>query len=541
MKTIKLLTILNLMPLMAICQNQIKVESRINEVTVFLNQAQLSREIKAKIQPGNSQIVLKGLSAYLDAQSIQVTGTGDAVITGVKHQQNYLADQEMPGEVKILKDSVNYYDDQIKGSKDMIDVLTKEESMLISNQVIGGKDKNITVIELSAMSDFYRKRLIDIRKLKHDEEGEIKYNTRRLAVISSQLNELQKFYRKNTSEIIIDVQSNQTSNINLLVSYIVGNAGWQPLYDIRSAGVNSPMQLGYKANVYQNTGVNWDNVKLNLSTTNPTLGGIKPELLRWYLDFPNPLMYQNALRGKAAGVQLKSEPAVVYDNNEMEMVMDKLEEVVTVADYTQTVQTSLATIFNISLPYSIPTSGKPVAVDIQSNSIDAHYVYSAVPKLDGDVFLLAKIADWGNYNIMPGEANVFFEGAYVGKTYINPGRSGDTLNLSLGRDKRIVVERKRLEDFTSSKLIGTNKKESYAFEIMVKNTRNTPVELIIEDQIPISKNNEIEVEVLDVSGANYDNVEGKLTWPLKLKAGESKSVRYMFEVKYPKNKEVYGL
>lgn len=538
MKIAKLLMFI-LLPLAVFSQQQVKVESKVSEATVFLNQAQITRNISTKIPAGSSQLVLKGLSAYLDPRSVQVAGTASIIITGVRHQQNYLSDHDMPKEVKTLRDSVDYYTSRIKESKDIVEVLAKEENMVISNQVIGGKDNNLTVTELSSMADFFRRRLLNIRKSKMAEASKSRGYNERLNIVRKQLNELQSFYRKNTSEVVVEVQSKLAGRVNLSVTYVVGNAGWQPVYDIRSEGVGTPMKINHKANVYQNTGVNWDNVKLKLSTTNPRLGSVKPELGNWYLDFPRPIVY-NQSKGKAAGVKVESrvmaaEPMIEVADEDM------LAKVVTTADYTQTVETTLATVFDISLPYSIASTGKPLAVDIQAHSIDAEYIYSVVPKLDRDAFLLAKIADWGEYDLMPGEANVFFEGTYVGKTYVNPGRSADTLSLSLGRDKRIVVEREKLKDFTSKKLVGTNKKESYSYEISVKNTRNRTIELIVEDQVPISSNSEIEVEILDAGGAVYDKIKGKLTWKLLLKPGESQKVRYLFEVKYPKNKTVTGL
>jgi uncharacterized protein (TIGR02231 family) len=299
------------------------------------------------------------------------------------------------------------------------------------------------------------------------------------------------------------------------------------------------VQLSYKANVFQSTGEDWKNVKLKLSTANPTLGGLKPELYSWYLNFYEPIA--QALRGRAAGLEYKkmdkaSAPAPAALAEEEAPAPAQ-----TVSDFVSTIQTTLNTEFDIALPYTVSSSNKPTLVDIRNHELKADYTYSSAPKLDADAFLLARSTGWEEFNLLPGEANVFFEGTFVGKSYIDPNSIKDTLNISLGRDKRIVVKREKLKDFTSKKLIGSNKRENYAYEITVRNTKNEPIKIIVEDQVPVSQNNQIEVTVIDVGGSRYNKDTGKLTWELNLQPNESKKLTYKFEVKYPKDKIVSGL
>jgi uncharacterized protein (TIGR02231 family) len=171
----------------------------------------------------------------------------------------------------------------------------------------------------------------------------------------------------------------------------------------------------------------------------------------------------------------------------------------------------------------------------------ADYIYSAAPKLDQDAFLLARATGWEEFNLLPGEANVFFEGTFVAKTFIDPNSTKDTLAISLGRDKRVVVKREKLKDYTSKKFIGSNKRETYAYEISVRNTKAEALKIIVEDQVPVSQNSQIEVTVADVGGAKYNKDTGKLIWELTLQPNETKKVVYKFEVKYPKDKIIPGL
>jgi len=519
----------------AIAQSDKIVDSKIKNVTVFLSNAQVTREVKTRIEAGKTNLIISGLTAQLDPQSIQVTGKGNFVILGISHQQNYLSEFNMPKALKILKDSVDYFQKQLSLGQSQKEILNKEEQMLLNNQKIGGTSQNLTVAELKAMADFYRSRLSDIVSSRMKEDEKIKKTNERVVKLQLQINTQNELYGRNTSEIVVSVSAEAPTTADFEVNYIVANAGWQPVYDVRAINTKSPLQLNYKANVFQSTGEDWKNVRLKLSTANPNLGGLKPELYTWYLDFYQPILYQSRKESKAAPAMSRS-----ADVDAMVEVAEEA-EVTSLADYVTTIQTSLATEFDIALPYTVTSASKPTLVDVQQYDVKADYIYAVAPKLDQDAFLLAKATGWEEYNLLPGEANIFFEGTFVGKTFIDPNNVKDTLSLSLGRDKRIVVKREKMKDLTSRKLIGGSQKESYAWEISVRNTKSEAIKIIVEDQLPISQNTQIEVTVLDSGGASFSKETGKLVWNIKLPPNETKKLTYKFEVKYPKDKQVSGL
>lgn len=520
-------------------QSDKPVDSKISRVTVFLNRAQITRDVKTRIEAGKTNLILNGLTSQLDQQSIQVTGKGNFVILGISHNQNYLNEFNLPKDLQTLKQSLENDRKQIILEQNQKDILSKEEQLLLSNQKIGGNQQNLTVAELKAMADFYRTRLTEIGIVKIKIDETIKTVNERIVKTTQQINEKNDLYNRNTSEIVVSVSSEAGSAVELEVNYVVANAGWYAVYDLRAINTKSPVQLNYKANVYQNTGEEWSNVKLKLSTANPSLGGLKPELFAWYLNFYYPYTIERALEGKAAGVQMspRNGKAKVADAE-----ITKMEEPAqSSSEFVTTIQTSLNTEFEIGLPYTVLSATKPTLVDVRSYEMKADYEYSVAPKLDQDAFLLAKATGWEEFNLLPGEANVFFEGTFVGKSYIDPNNIKDTLSVSLGRDKRIVVKREKLKDFTSRKLIGGNQRDSYAWEVSVRNTKNEPVKITVEDQVPVSQNSQIEVTVSDIGGARYNKDTGKLTWNMTLQPNETKKVVFKYEVKYPKDKQVSGL
>ena len=531
-----LAAVLSLGMLTALGQVEKVADSKITSVTVFLNNAQVMREAEARVEVGKTNLVIAGLTSHLDPQSIQVTGKGSIVILGISHRQNFLNELNVPKGLKALKDSVEYLQRQVALEQSQKEILNKEEQMLLTNQKIGGTNQNLTVAELKAMADFYRSRLGEIVMARMKQDEKIKKINERIAKLQQQINHQNELYSRNTSEIVVSVSAEVATQVELEVNYIVANAGWYPVYDLRAINTKKPLQLSYKANVQQATGEDWKNVKLKLSTANPNLSGLKPELSAWYLDF-NEQRLNEVVSSKRAGRTMKMEaPAsVMAEDNKA------LEPAETTAQFVSTIQTTLNTEFDISLPYTIASASKPTLVDIRNYEVKADYIYSVAPKLDQDAFLLARATGWEEYSLLPGEANIFFEGTFVGKTFIDPNNIKDTLSVSLGRDKRIVVKREKLKELTSRKLIGTNQRESYAWEISVRNTKGEAIKVIVEDQVPVSQNNQIEVSVLDVAGAKYNKDTGKLSWVLNLQPNETRKMVFKYEVKYPKDKLVNGL
>ena len=513
------------------------VESNITNVTVFLAKAQVTREVKTRVEAGKTNIVITGLTSELDPQSIQVAGKGNFILLGTSHRQNYLNELNLPKSLKILKDSVGYYQKQISLEQSQKEILNKEEQMLLSNQKIGGTNQNLTVAELKAMADFYRSRLGEIVNARMKQDDKVKHLNERMIRLQSQINSQNELYGRNTSEIVVSVIAETATSADLILNYVVAHAGWYPVYDLRAINTKNPVQLSYKANVFQGTGEEWKNVHLKLSTANPNLGGLKPELSSWYLDFYQPVAYMGYDKRARGPMPAAAKSEDVQQLSEVEVT----KRAETAAEYVTTIQTSLNTEFDISLPYNVSSSNKPTLVDIRNYELKAVYQYSVAPKLDLDAFLIAKATGWEEFNLLPGEANIFFEGTFVSKTFIDPNSIKDTLSVSLGRDKRIVVKREKIKDYTMRKAIGTNVRETSAYEISVRNTKQDIIKIVIEDQVPVTQNNQIEVTISDAGGANDNKDTGKLLWSWTIQSNETRKTVFKFEVKYPKDKQISGL
>ena len=334
-----------------------------------------------------------------------------------------------------------------------------------------------------------------------------------------------KYLRKNLAQILLkvlcilypNVDVAESTKANLDIIYMVNAAGWRAEYDIRSEDVGEQLQLTYKAIITQKTGEDWKDVDLILSTGNPNAGIIKPDLNPQYLDFSYAV--QNVLKGKAAGVQLSGYNDMRQAAPMADMDMEVLEETV-VEDVAFTSDTkTMYTNYVVDRPYSLSSGDKPLNVRIREQKVEADYEYQTVPKLRPRVFLVAKAKNWGELVLLPGPINIFFEGGYVGKSFMDPNSTADNLPISLGYDPGISIERKKLKDLSSKRTIGSNQKETIFYEISLKNNKSKEIQVKIQDQIPVTRNGDIKVENVETNGGSIDPNTGEVSWIVSLQPG----------------------
>jgi len=194
--------------------------------------------------------------------------------------------------------------------------------------------------------------------------------------------------------------------------------------------------------------------------------------------------------------------------------------------------------FDVSAPYTIPSDNKTQTIDIQKTSTPAYYRYVTAPKASQLAYLTGNITDWAKQSLMSGEATLYFENTFVGKSNLNVNQLTDTLTISLGTDPGILVKREKRKDFTSKKIIGANKTDTYSFVITLRNNKTTPVQITVNDQIPVSSNSSITVEAIELSGGKLSSDTGLVKWDLDLKPQEKKELVITYSVKYPKNQNV---
>ncbi|MBE6321634.1 MAG: mucoidy inhibitor MuiA family protein [Bacteroidales bacterium] len=522
---------------MAMQAGAVDVSSKAKEVTVFTSGAQVTRTATAQVAAGQSEVRIMGLSPYIDSKSVQVKAKGSGLtIMSVSQQKNYVEKSQTDKEVEALKKQKDDISTKISIERTNNEVADAELSFIQANQTITGADQSLSIATLKQTNDYYRERIKTLKLQKIDTDKKIAELEKQKAAIEKQINELNG--RKNdeaTGMIVVKLNAAAATNCSFEISYVVRNASWAPAYDIRVNNVDEPVQLVYKADIRQNTKEKWDNVKLTLSTANPNASGEAPALSSYILkERPQMVAFGAAKRSYKPMLMAKSVANETMMDAAMPMEME--EE----AAAPQVVQSDNMTTkeFKIKMPYTLNSSNQSSQVEIENYKLKATFEYYCAPKLDKDAFLMANVTDWVKLNLMSGDASLFFENTFVGKTRIESTRQNDTLKLSLGRDKSILVTREAVKDYTSTKTLSSKREVERGWKISVKNNKKTAIKLAVHDQMPVSGQSDIEVTSLGTDGASKNETTGELVWKMDLNAGEKKDVTFRYKVKYPKDKNI---
>ncbi|MBL7942877.1 MAG: DUF4139 domain-containing protein [Flavobacteriales bacterium] len=524
------LVILSLATVFHTINAQVNLSPSIDGVTVFTRGAEIAHHAETKLASGKTTVVFSGLSPDMNPNSIVLDAEPrNLTILSVTSQTNYLKPIEDNTGIAVAKDSLQSITDDINAINLEIEVLNNEKGMLFRNESIGGTSNNVPIQEIEKAADFYRKRMNEINTMLSGLKKRL--TTRLLAqeAYSAQLNELNAKFNPPTSEITVVIVANEAvSKASFDLKYLVSKAGWAPKYDVRAENVDGPVELVYRANVFNDCGINWSDVKLKLSTADPLLGAEKPNLEAW------DIARIPSVAGAMQEVTVSS-----YANMKDDYLLQKKPLASQDVAFTQVNVAELSTEFEILLPYTILADSKPYTVDVTEYSLPAVYEHYAAPKADSDAFLTAKITGWGSLNLVTGNASVYFAGTYLGQSVINTASVDDTMSISLGRDKKIMLQRDKLVELNKRQLIGNNEKETFFFETTVRNNRDKTIVLELADQVPISSDGDIVVENLELTEGVLDKPTGKVTWRITLAPGESKKVTLGYSIKSPKGAKLY--
>ena len=552
-------------------QNIKNIQSDIDEVKLYLTAGEIKRNKEIKLKKGRNKVVFKGISAYVDEQSIQFKGDKNFTIVSISTEMDFFTTQFLNEEVNQLKDSLEFYqreNDKIESERAGIN---SEINVLNKNQYFGNSTERISIEELGKTADFFKSRIAkanqELKVLGYDfnrNMDEINKYKRQLAELNFKENE-----RSNQIVILIDVENSTTLNAEL--RYLVSDCGWAPTYELIATSLKDPISLVYKAQVYNNTGNDWSKVKLTLTTNDPGQDASLPVLDRWNVN--RSLIRQNLQKGYIAPKQNKrfsnnsraksnvaqmnqraydtyvlgkknaqsqgvvSNGSYVYDDQRVRNFQTSIPGSENKVNFSSIQVSQIAVDFPIDYPFSVPSDSRPYTVEIKNHRLEANFSHVAVPKMAKESFLLANIVGWQNLDLIPGKTQVYFGGNYVGNSYLSTENVTDTLKLSFGRDAKVLAHRKLISQTSQNILLSNDKKNVFEFEISLKNNRAENVSLNVFDQIPISVSSEITVEAIEIDGAKLNPKNGELEWMVNLAAGEGKKINISFSVRFPKNQE----
>lgn len=564
----KLLFLLLLAPLTLLGQS-IKTQylkSPIKEVKLFLTSGEMLHEQEIVLEKGRNKIIFSGISAYADPQSIRFTSDGDYRLLSLSTEMDFIAAEQFNPRIGYLNDSLEKMKDKRQENEDLTGAYNAELGILNANKDIGGENQNLTVAQIKETAEFYRKRTLEINnalsKIRKDNGRlDVLIENIRFQLVELNYNENQ---RSNQVIVLLDIDKNMKIQSNL--KYLVSDCGWAAIYDLTALDLKGPIELKYKAQVYNNTGNEWNDVDLILSTGDPRLSASHPEMTPWIINYYSTGEYsKQKYAPKTVMVDYRAQAEIninsandrVYDNyvvqngnmernqllngqfasNSFEWdAMKKTKNSGNPQVAMRQIEISeLTTEFVIKNKFTCPSDAKPYLVDVKQVELKASFSHISIPKLDNAAFLMANIVGWQELELIPGPTNVYFGGAYVGMSEINTRNVSDTLSLSFGRDNKVLVMRKLKNELSTKKVIGSSKKDVYQFEIVIRNNRDVPIEIEVFDQIPISRNAEITVTSDQISGAEYNMENGELKWKHTISPSNLVTMDLGYSVKYPKN------
>lgn len=590
-----------------------KVKSEVKEVTVFLNSAQVFRQKSVYLQKGLQNIRFINLSPFISKKSIQIT-LKDTEVQAINFEKNY--DQRVdkrPKEIEI-ENKINSIDKKIEIEKVNLISVREEIEFLKSNKSIRG-NQTLSAIALKEAAKYYSTQMRSLRL----NELELKNNIQALQKQQNKLNlQLQDFNGAKkfaSGEIVVKVNSKTSKKVTIGLNYNVTNVSWYPTYDLHVKNINSPIEIVYKANLKQNSKVDWNNVKLKFSSANPSNSNKAGKIIPYFIDYgTRPPSYSN-IDGEVSGsvydiegplpganVQVKGttigtttdfdgrftlkipEDASVLEfsylgykkqskiigNSYLEVILEEdansLDEVVVVgygttkrskaqnnkketyltdtnteSNVLDTKEKINQTSFNFEVvkPYTIKSSNKDFSIAMKSHSTTANFTYYSIPRIEETAFLVAKISDWEQFNLLEGEANVYFENTFIGSTLLDTRIATKELQISMGKDKNVTIERKKVKDFVSKQFIGSKKEETSNWDILVKNNKNENIQIVVLDQVPISKREEIKITLEKPFEGNLNKETGEVKWSFNLASKANKIIKLKYTVKYPKNRNLY--
>jgi uncharacterized protein (TIGR02231 family) len=516
--------------------------SAIASVTVYNDRAAVTRIGQISLQPGNYLLVFNDLPASIVDQSVRVSGQAAGAQILDVHVETSFLDTIPEDRLHALQSKVQELQTEANELSDRLSVLNTERDFIlqIKAQTADNISKDLKVqrptIEdwqkvLAFFDSNLNKNFAEQRKIVKD-RADVQ---NKIDALQKQINQISPHSRKSVKSIVVELRVEKAGEVRLLPTYVVVGACWYPQYDVRVSTESQDVELGYYGFIQQNTGEDWTNVDVSLSTARPDVGGVRPELFPWYLTIAQPMPMLH-----------KSRSAVSAQGNDVESSNQSAAAgaMVTIERPAAEVETqSTSAMFHIPSHSSIPSDNVPHKVTIAIDQLHADFSYSSTPKLSPFVYLKASIRNATAAPLLGGNANIFSNDDFVASSSMKMTSPDESFDVYLGVDPAVKIERKLVGKFTD--YTGTftkNVRVTYEFSFTLENTKRTEQKISVQDQLPVSQNEKIVVEQVEPAEKEvHRDEQGFITWIMTLNPGEKKSWKLKFNVEYPQGTVISGI
>ena len=510
-----------------------QVKSRANAVTVYPDRALITRTATFNLTPGTNTVEFGNLPVGLVEQSIRVSGDAETAVKILDVQVKIIYADTIPdSRIKNLQDKFSSLKNQEQVLIKKIEVLKTEMSFIDSLRVYyartaGSVTSKTPYQDWETALRFVEKNMDTVNAKSLDANSQLKEVRDKISQVEDEIRRTQSYPRKTEKVVKVTLFSENAGRSELHLSYMLFGASWSPLYEERVISGAKTMELVYSGVVRQSTGEDWKGVAVTLSTAQPSAGGAPPELAPWRVG----VLETRPALGAAAAKTMSVQTERTNDLETISLPEAEVREGITAAT------------FVIAAPADIPGDNNPHKVTIASATLPASLSYTCVPKLSEGVYLTDSTRNTSDYPFLPGPTNVFLDNSFVTSSSMGSVPPGQDFSAYLGADKGIRVERKLINRFTESTgLLSKKTKTTYTFLISIHNGKKVPVDLLVKDQVPVSTDERISVQLLDPDPAEAKpDDRGIIIWHLTLKPQEKRDLNLKFSIEYPSDLRVSGI
>ncbi|MEG5000264.1 mucoidy inhibitor MuiA family protein [Microcoleus sp. B4-D4] len=525
------------------------VESQISEVTVYTDRALITRRGTVALTGNECELTIASLPTTLETESVRATGAGTVAVRllGVRTEKVFSSEPtgdriaELTAQIQELETQKRAIQDQIASRKIQLNFVENLSAKSVGSFASSISKQQIGLNEVGELLNFlgsnYKKYISAIGQHERQQQELDK----QIEALRQQLRQLQTPHSQQSFNIIVAIEPSGSGNFELEISYVVTQARWTPLYDLRVNTTDNQINLNYLAEVNQNTGEDWTGVALTLSTAKPGLGTLPPKLQPWYIDILHPKSPQPAELMRIRSRQI-AEPEMAVAMKAPSAAAPAPEPIAAQTATARVSREGSTVSFQVGGNTNIPSDGTPHKVTIFSENYPSKLQYIAVPSLVSFAYLQAIVTNpMTGVTLLPGQANIFRDNTFVGTLQLANISPGQEFKLNLGIDEGLKIERELVDRHVDKKLIGNQRRTSYGYRLIVTNLQQVPVKLILKEQLPVSRNEQIKVRLSVTNPKIVAGEMGMLEWIMSLPPQAKQELDYQFVVEHPPDLTVVGL
>ena len=510
--------------------SEVKVST--TDAVVFPQGSQIFQKAQVSLKKGENSIELVGLSPKTKVESLQLLVPKNVQIATFQFRQDYIAGS-VEEAVRPYQDTL----DNVKAKKahteaELSSVTSQLELLQSGVEFVFNNNKTLNTQQVEQSLSYFNKRHIELKDKATALNKEIEKANAEITRLEQQIRSLNNKGKQRTGRLVVTLMSATEQKAEVKVKYYAPDASWAPHYDMQIDKVGGPAKLTLKADVQQTSGFDWKSVKLTLSTATPSHSRVSPKISKWVLRQQEELETMRTVSYKSRAVM--AEPMLMTDAiAEEDAEYDGFSNNLVVAEDQQIMQT-----WEIQTPYTLAGNGKIQTITLEQKTADnIAYQYISLPKIDDKAYLVAYLKDWQKLGLLNGKTMLTFGSTFLGETTLNTNTTADSLQINLGDDPQIVVNREKNISQSKKKESGKNKVITEVYTITVRNNKKVAVDIQIEDQYPVTSDKQIQIELLPATTEPAINNEqtGRLVWDAHLNAGETKTITLAYQVKYPKD------